>query len=76
MARPVDAAAAHATGRGARALTRPRRRRPAAIFAWPALVAAATVAGLAAGLVGGDAWDWAAWAGLAVPVVAARARRT
>lgn len=57
-------------------MTRTSRRHPAAIFGWPMLIATATVAGLAAGLIGDTGWDWAAWAGLAVPVLAVRARRT
>lgn len=82
MAHPIDSPPAHTRvrARGRIKLTRiarrPGRRRPATIFAWPALIGAVTVAGLAVGLIGDSGWDIAAWTGLAVPVIAARARRT
>ena len=49
-------------------MSRPRNP-PARIFGWPITIAVATAAGLAAGLGGEGGWDWAAWLGLAVPVV-------
>lgn len=51
-------------------------RRPVrTIFAWPAALAAATGAGLLAGLMGDGAWDWIAWGGLVLPTaVAIKAR--
>lgn len=53
-------------------MIRPRNT-PARIFAWPLAVAATTVVGLTAGLVGEGGWDWVAWFGLAVPVALAAA---
>lgn len=47
------------------------RRRASAIFAWPAAIGVASAAGLAAGLMGEAGWDWLAWTGLALPILAA-----
>lgn len=37
-------------------------------WSWPLLLAALTLLGLAAGILGDGVWDWLCWAGLAVPV--------
>ncbi|MFW6413382.1 MAG: hypothetical protein ACOC0V_04530 [Oceanicaulis sp.] len=50
---------------------RPRRRSAARVFAAPALIAAASVCGLVAALVGDGGYDMAGWIFLAVPVCAA-----
>lgn len=53
-------------------MTRRHARKPVrAIFAMPALLAAMTALALVAGLVGDGLWDLVAWAGLAVPILAA-----
>lgn len=54
---------------------RRRRRGPAAVFAWPLAIGLVSCGGLAAGLMGEGGWDWLAWTGLAVPVVAAARAR-
>lgn len=43
---------------------------PARVFGIPAAIAAASVAGLIAGLNGDNAYDLLAWAGLACPIAA------
>lgn len=48
---------------------RSTRRAPARIFAWPALLAIATIAALVSGLTGTGASDFFAVAGLALPVI-------
>ena len=50
---------------------RPRRHlAPAAVFAMPAAIAAATGVGLVAALLGEGWWDAASWLSLSVPVLA------
>jgi hypothetical protein len=39
-----------------------------AVFRWPAVVAAISIAGLLSALLGDGAWDTVSWAALAVPV--------
>lgn len=39
-----------------------------ATWTWPLLLAALSMAGLAAGILGDGVWDWLCWAGLAAPV--------
>lgn len=46
------------------------RRRAWAIFGWPAAIGLASLAALAAGLVGDGGWDVAAAAGLLLPLAA------
>jgi len=50
----------------------PRRRSISRIFAWPALIALLSAAGLAMGLIGDGGWDVAAWLALAAPIAACR----
>lgn len=40
------------------------------IFAWPGAIAALSLFGLIAALIGDGAWDWAGWIGLAAPLAA------
>jgi hypothetical protein len=48
------------------------RRHLLRIFAWPALIAILSTAGLSMGLIGDGGWDAAAWIALAAPIVASR----
>lgn len=47
-----------------------RHASTARIFAWPAAIALATLAGLVAGLNGTGAYDIAAWIGVGLPLLA------
>lgn len=50
-------------------------RRIMHLWGWPALLAVSTIAGLASALLGtGGLWRWAAWTGLALPLLVAGAR--
>ena len=49
-------------------MSRSSRSLPA-VFAKPAVIAVATLAGLAAGLLGDGVYDGLAWLGLLVPVI-------
>jgi hypothetical protein len=51
-------------------MSRRPRRGALRTFAIPAAIAALTLTGLIAGLLGDGVWDVIAWAGLAVPLVA------
>ncbi len=38
-------------------------------WGWPLLLAAATLAGLASGILGDGVWDYISWVALSVPLV-------
>lgn len=52
-------------------MSAPQNRGSARIFLWPALIATATLAGLACGLVGESAGRLLCWALLAAPLACA-----
>ncbi|WP_300756385.1 hypothetical protein [Janthinobacterium sp.] len=37
-------------------------------WGWPLLLAALSLGGLAAGILGDGVWDWLCWVGLAAPI--------